>query len=109
VNASSRELFYKLLWGFGSFILFLVFVYWFLSGGSLESLVGPHFVYFVSLILSFLSFLTSVNFAFEVLVDLKSLWRKSLHGPLKLTFFSYRSSWFLSLSLQSCSSALSLD
>jgi hypothetical protein len=78
VNASSRKLFYKLLWGFGSFILFLVFVYWFLSGGSLESLVGPHFVYFVSLILSFLSFLISVNFAFEVIVDLKkSLEEKS--------------------------------
>jgi len=68
VNASSRELFYKLLWGFGSFILFLMFVYWFLSGNSLGNLVSPHFV---TLAFSFLVLLVSVNFAFEVIVDLK--------------------------------------
>jgi len=68
VNASSMELFYKLLWGFGSFILFLMFVYRFLSGGSLEALVSPDFV---SLTLSFFALLVSVNFAFEVIVDLK--------------------------------------
>jgi hypothetical protein len=68
VNASSSELFYKLLWGFGSFILFLMFVYRFLSEGSLEALANP---YFVSLTLSFLALLVSVNFAFEVIVDLK--------------------------------------
>jgi hypothetical protein len=75
VNASSSELFYKLLWGFGSFILFLMFVYRFLSEGSLEALANP---YFVSLTLSFLALLVSVNFAFEVIVDLKkSLEEKS--------------------------------
>jgi hypothetical protein len=68
VNASSSELFYKLLWGFGSFILFLMFVYRFLSEGSLEALANP---YFVSLTISFLALLVSVNFAFEVIVDLK--------------------------------------
>jgi len=68
VKASSSELFYKLLWGFGSFILFLMFVYRFLSEGSLEALANP---YFVSLTLSFLALLVSVNFAFEVIVDLK--------------------------------------
>ena len=68
MNASSRELFYKLLWGFGSFILFLMFVYWFLSGNSLGNLVSPHFV---TLAFSFLVLLVSVNFAFEVIVDLK--------------------------------------
>jgi hypothetical protein len=68
VNASSSELFYKLLWGFGSFILFLMFVYRFLSEGSLEALANP---YFVSLTISFLALLVYVNFAFEVIVDLK--------------------------------------
>ena len=70
MSASSSELFYKLLWGFGSFILFLMFVYRFLSEGSLEALANP---YFVSLTLSFLALLVSVNFAFEVIVDLKKL------------------------------------
>jgi len=62
MNASSMKLFYKLFLGFGSFILFLVFLYRLLSGGSLEALVSP---YFVSLTLSLLALLISVKFAFE--------------------------------------------
>ena len=73
MNASSRELFYKLLWGLGSYILFLMFVYQFLLGGSLEKLVSP---YFLSLTLSFFALLVSVNFAFEVIVDLKKSLRE---------------------------------
>jgi hypothetical protein len=69
VNAFSRELlFYKLLWGLGFSILFIMFVYRFLSGDSLRGLVSPDFL---SLIFSFLALLVSVSFAFGTFVDLK--------------------------------------
>jgi hypothetical protein len=76
VNASSRELlFYKLLWGFGSFILFIMFVYRFLSGNSLRDLVSSDLL---SLVFSFLAFLVSVSFAFGTFVDLKRLLEENL-------------------------------
>ncbi len=68
MSASSRELFHKLLWGVGSFILFLILVYWFLSGDLLRNLASLHFL---TLIFSLLALLISVSFAFEVIVDLK--------------------------------------